>query len=111
MQFDWQFFWKSLFTPSDAFLEGLVLTIGISLVAMILAILLGLVVALMRRSQFAVVRWCASVYIWVIRGTPLLVQLVIIYTGFAAVGHLPVQRRLAAGVVGEGRRAGRRSSG
>jgi polar amino acid transport system permease protein len=86
MQFDWQFFWKSLFTPSDAFLNGLVLTIGISLVAMVLAIVLGLVVALMRRSQFAVVRGCASVYIWVIRGTPLLVQLVIIYTGFAAVG-------------------------
>ena len=86
MQFDWQFFWKSLLTPSDAFLDGLVLTIGISLVAMILAIVLGLMVALMRRSQFAVVRGCASAYIWVIRGTPLLVQLVIIYTGFAAVG-------------------------
>lgn len=86
MQFDWQFFWKSLFSPSDAFLKGLALTIGISLVAMVLAILLGLVVALMRRSQYAVVRGCASVYIWVIRGTPLLVQLVIIYTGFAAVG-------------------------
>ena len=86
MQFDWQFFWKSLLTPSDAFLDGLVLTIGISLVAMVLAIVLGLVVALMRRSQFAVVRGCASAYIWVIRGTPLLVQLVIIYTGFAAVG-------------------------
>jgi polar amino acid transport system permease protein len=86
MQFDWQFFWKSLFTPSESFLNGLVLTIGISLVAMVLAILLGLVVALMRRSQYALVRGCASVYIWVIRGTPLLVQLVIVYTGFAAVG-------------------------
>ena len=30
--------------------------------------------------------WCAGVYIWVIRGTPLLVQLVLIYTGLAAVG-------------------------
>ncbi|MEU0494086.1 amino acid ABC transporter permease [Mycobacterium sp. NPDC006124] len=86
MEFDWQFFWKSLFTPSDTFLDGLALTIGISLVAMVLAILLGLVIALMRRSSFAVVRGVASVYIWVIRGTPLLVQLVIIYTGFAAVG-------------------------
>ncbi len=86
MQFDWQFFWKSLFAPSDAFLEGLVLTIVISIVAMILATVVGLVIALMRRSQFAAVRACASVYIWVIRGTPLLVQLVIIYTGLAAVG-------------------------
>lgn len=86
MTFDWQFFWKSLFTPSQPFLDGLVLTIVVSMVAMVLATLLGLVLALMRRSQFTAVRWCASVYIWVIRGTPLLVQLVIIYTGLAAVG-------------------------
>jgi polar amino acid transport system permease protein len=86
VQFDWPFFWKSLVTPSDAFLDGLLLTIAISVVAMILATVVGLVVALMRRSPLAVVRWCASVYIWIIRGTPLLVQLVIIYTGLAAVG-------------------------
>jgi len=86
MHFDWQFFWKALFTPSDPFLDGLILTIVISVVAMILATLAGLVIALLRRSRFAGLRWCASVYIWVIRGTPLLVQLVLIYTGLAAVG-------------------------
>lgn len=86
MQFDWAFFWRSLFTPSDHFLDGLVLTIVISVVAMTLATITGLVVALMRRSNFAALRWLASVYIWVIRGTPLLVQLVLIYTGLAAVG-------------------------
>ncbi|PND54860.1 polar amino acid ABC transporter permease [Mycobacterium sp. ENV421] len=86
MHFDWQFFWKSLFTPSERFLNGLVLTIVISAVAMVLATLVGLVIALLRRSRFAVLRWCASLYIWAVRGTPLLVQLVIIYTGLAAVG-------------------------
>jgi polar amino acid transport system permease protein len=86
MRFDWQFFWQSLFTPSQSFLDGLVLTIVISVVAMILALLVGLVIALMRRSAHAPVRWAAGVYIWVIRGTPLLVQLVLIYTGLAAVG-------------------------
>ncbi|MBJ7337360.1 amino acid ABC transporter permease [Mycolicibacterium sp.] len=86
MQFDWAFFWKSLFTPSDAFTDGLILTIVISAIAMVLATLVGLGVALMRRSRLAVVRWGAGFYIWVIRGTPLLVQLVIIYTGLAAIG-------------------------
>lgn len=86
MNFDWQFFWKSLFTPSGAFIDGLVLTVVISVVAMVLATLLGLILALMRRSQFVAMRGCASVYIWVVRGTPLLVQLVIIYTGLAAIG-------------------------
>jgi polar amino acid transport system permease protein len=86
VRFDWDFFWKALLTPSDPFLDGLVLTIVISVVAMILAIAVGLVVALMRRSRLGVLRWSAGVYIWVIRGTPLLVQLVLIYTGLAAVG-------------------------
>ncbi|WP_328352090.1 amino acid ABC transporter permease [Mycobacterium sp. NBC_00419] len=86
MHFDWQFFWKALFTPSEPFLDGLVLTIVISVVAMVLATVVGLAIALLRRSRFAVLRWCASLYIWVVRGTPLLVQLVTIYTGLAAVG-------------------------
>jgi polar amino acid transport system permease protein len=86
MRFDWPFFWQSLFTPSDPFLNGLVLTIVISVVAMVLALILGFVIALMRRSRFRGLRWFASFYIWVIRGTPLLVQLVLIYTGLAAAG-------------------------
>lgn len=86
MNFDWTFFWKSLLTPSDAFVNGLVLTVVISVVAMILATIAGLIVALMRRSRLPAVRWLAGVYIWVIRGTPLLVQLVLIYTGLAAAG-------------------------
>lgn len=84
MIFDWAYFWEALFLPSPRFLNGLVLTIVISIVSMTLALLLGLIIALMGRSRFMVFRAFASLYIWIIRGTPLLVQLVIIYTGFAA---------------------------
>ncbi|WP_158167837.1 amino acid ABC transporter permease [Mycolicibacterium smegmatis] len=110
MNFDWTFFWKSLLTPSDAFLQGLALTIVISVVAMVLATVAGLIVALMRRSRFPAVRWVAGVYIWVIRGTPLLVQLVLIYTGLAAAGlyqfhdvsvlGLSVKAALQAAIIG-----------
>lgn len=84
MKFDWDYFWQSLFAPSESFLNGLGLTIIISIVAMALALILGLIIALMGRSRFVPLRILASLYIWIIRGTPLLVQLVIIYTGFAA---------------------------
>ena len=84
MQFDWDYFWQSLFSPSPSFLNGLALTVIISIIAMALALVLGLLIALMGRSRFLPIRILASLYIWVIRGTPLLVQLVIIYTGFAA---------------------------
>lgn len=86
MTFDWAFFWQNLLTPRGTFLQGLVLTVIVSVVAMVLALLVGLVIALMRRSAFPPFRVFASFYIWLIRGTPLLVQLVLIYTGFAAAG-------------------------
>lgn len=86
MKFDWEYFFKILFTPNQAFLNGFALTILISVTAMVLALMLGLVIALMGRSRFLPFRIFASLYIWMIRGTPLLVQLVIIYTGFAAIG-------------------------
>lgn len=86
MIFDWAFFWSSLFTPSSAFLRGFGLTVLISIIAMLLALIVGLLLAFMRRSKFTVIRGIASIYVWVIRGTPLLVQLVLIYTGLAAAG-------------------------
>lgn len=86
MKFDWPFFWQSLLTPSPAFLSGFWLTIIISVVSMLLAIVLGLLVALAARSAWPPLRVLAGLYIWVIRGTPVLVQLVIIYLGFAAAG-------------------------
>ncbi|MBC9927144.1 MULTISPECIES: amino acid ABC transporter permease [unclassified Leucobacter] len=86
MKFDWDYFWQSLLTPSTQFLNGLALTVVISIAAMALALILGLVIALMGRSRILPFRIFASLYIWIIRGTPLLVQLVIIYTGFAAAG-------------------------
>jgi polar amino acid transport system permease protein len=86
MTFDWAFFWQSLLTPSPRFLSGLALTVIISVVAMVFALVLGLVIALFGRSRFIPLRAFASLYIWIIRGTPLLVQLVILYTGFAAAG-------------------------
>lgn len=86
MSFDWPYFWQSLLTPSPQFLNGLMLTIVISVASMVFALVLGLLIALMGRSRFLPLRIFASLYVWIIRGTPLLVQLVIIYTGFAAAG-------------------------
>lgn len=98
MSFDWEFFTSSLFTPSDAFIRGLMLTIVISIVSMSLAMVVGLLVAMMARSRFLVVRLLAGVYIWILRGTPLLVQLVLLYMGFAAAGLFSFETVTVAGI-------------
>lgn len=86
MTFDWAFFWDHLLTPQPDFLTGLWSTIWISIASMILALVLGVIVALLLRSHNIVLKTIGNLYIWVIRGTPLLVQLVIVYSGFAAAG-------------------------
>ena len=51
----------------------------LTVLAMLLSVVLGLVAALMRMSQVVVLRWLAAAYLWVFRGTPLLVQIVLLF--------------------------------
>jgi polar amino acid transport system permease protein len=84
--FDWTFFWHYLFEPSGTFLDGLWRTVYISVVAQLIGVLLGFGVALAQRSRLAPLRWAGRGYVWLLRGTPLLVQLVLVYNGLAAAG-------------------------
>jgi His/Glu/Gln/Arg/opine family amino acid ABC transporter permease subunit len=62
------------------------MTVRVTLGALVVALLLGLVVALMRISPVRPIRYTALVYTDVLRGTPALVQLFIIYFGLSDVG-------------------------
>ena len=62
-------------------LQAAGLTIGLSVVSMVLAVIFGFIGAIGRLSRFAAVRWIATVYVEVVRGTPILVQLLLWYYG------------------------------
>jgi polar amino acid transport system permease protein len=88
MTFDWSFFWHYLLRPSSVYLNGLWLTLSISVISQALGTLLGLFLALARVSKYRLLLSPAKMFIWVFRGTPLLVQIVFIYTGLAAANLL-----------------------
>jgi polar amino acid transport system permease protein len=88
MNFDWSYFWAQLITPSGAFLDGLGLTVIMAVTAQILGSVLGLFIAFARIAKNPVLTYAAGTYIWVVRGTPLLVQIVFIYTALAAANIL-----------------------
>jgi polar amino acid transport system permease protein len=67
-------------------LQGAVTAIEIAAVAMVGGIILGLGLALMRLSRVAPVRWIAWFYIWFVRGTPQLLQLVFLYDALPIIG-------------------------
>ena len=86
MHLDVGFFWHFLVHPPAIVWEGLLVTICISVVAQTIGVVLGLFIALARRSNVGAIRMTAALYVWVWRGTPVLVQLMLIYTGVAASG-------------------------
>lgn len=67
-------------------LKGAYYTVILSLGGMFFGLLLGFGLALMRLSRFKLVSWLARVYVSFFRGTPLLVQLFLIYYGLPQVG-------------------------
>ena len=62
-------------------LEGLKITIIISLVSLFFGMLVGLISCLFGLSKSKVLRAVSAVYVWLIRGTPMIVQAFIVYYG------------------------------
>jgi polar amino acid transport system permease protein len=79
MNFDFDTFRQYLF--DSTIVHGAGLTIALAVLAQLMGIVLGLITALGRlsRSSVPIFRWIAGVYIWLFRGTPLLVQIVFVY--------------------------------
>ena len=75
----------------NTILGGLWVTVQISALALLLGTLLGALICLMRTRKNPVVRTIASVYIAILRGTPVLMLLLLLYYGvFARAGIAPV---------------------
>ena len=72
-------FWPMLYA-------GLVFTIPITLISFFLGLLLGFIVALIRLYVPAPLKNVVRFYVWIIRGTPLLVQLFLIFYALPSVG-------------------------
>jgi polar amino acid transport system permease protein len=83
--FDWVVFWNYIWPPSafqnPLIRNGLIATILVSIIAQALGVILGLIAALGKMSKFAAFRWLSEVYIWYFRGTPLLVQMSLLFFG------------------------------
>lgn len=72
-------FWKIL-------LPGLTLTIPLTAISFVFALAIAVVTALVQYANVRVLRQVARFYIWLIRGTPVLVQLYVVFYGLPSVG-------------------------
>lgn len=74
-------FWQIL-------LPGLTMTIPLTILSFTFGLILALLAALVQVAEIRVLKPIARFYIWVIRGTPLLVQLFVIFYGLPSLGIL-----------------------
>lgn len=81
---DWGGFLEYLVNPY--LLQGAAVTLGLTVAAIAGGLVVGCVLSLLRLSSHAGLVAIAKGYIWIFRGTPLLVQFIIIYTGLPQLG-------------------------
>ena len=78
--------WNIIIHYFPFLLKGALLTLEISILSLILGLIFGLSAALCKLGNNFVLRQIAAFYVWLIRSTPLLVQLFIIYFGLPQMG-------------------------
>ena len=89
--------WNAVWQYHDLFWRGWLLTILISLASLALSTLIGLGVALGRRSDLVPLRALTLLYVEIVRGTPLLVQILFLF--YVVANGLGLDNRLIAGVL------------
>ena len=65
---------------------GIRVTVPLTVLSFALALIIALIVALIQSANIKILRQICRFYIWIIRGTPLLVQLYIVFFGLPSVG-------------------------
>lgn len=96
-QLQYRFNWDSVWTYRENFLRGFLMTIVISFFSLMLSMLLGLLVGVGSGSRVLVLRFLCRGYVEIIRGTPLLVQILIFF--YVVANSLGVQNRYVVGII------------
>lgn len=77
---------KYITTLMYTMLQGTVVTLEVFSITLMFSIILGIIVALCRLSKIRLLNRATGLYIWVMRGTPLLLQLIFIFFGLPLIG-------------------------
>ena len=96
MELTFQFDWQAAINSLPYLLTGIPWTLLISFAGLAIGFVIGIVFGLLRISPLRALRWPASVYIEVFRGTPVLVQVLFIFYGLPQILGGPIPALIAA---------------
>lgn len=90
--------WSIIPEYFDAFMRGLQMTLEISVISITLGFIGGILIGMLRVSRNPLVSGVSSVYVEAFRGTPLLIQIFLVYLGLPQLG-IEVESALVAGLI------------
>jgi His/Glu/Gln/Arg/opine family amino acid ABC transporter permease subunit len=90
--------WSIISEYFDAFMRGLTLTVEIAVISIILGFIGGILIGMLRISKNPIVSGLSSIYVEAFRGTPLLIQIFLVYLGLPQLG-IEVESALVAGLI------------
>jgi polar amino acid transport system permease protein len=96
-QLQYNFQWDSILAYKAKFIQGWFTTIIISIFALIVSFIVGVFFALAHRSRFLPLRFFSRLYVELIRGTPLLVQILVFF--YVVADAFQIENRYIAGVL------------
>ncbi len=76
-----QHFFETFFSSYEIFIKGTLLTLQVTSVAIFIAVFIGLFFAMLKISNVKILEAISNFYIYIVRGTPLIVQIFIFYFG------------------------------
>lgn len=86
---------KYVFEILPSLFSGAGMTLQIFFETLVISLPLGMIVSLGLSSRFAPLKWLLNFYVWIMRGTPLLLQLIFVFYGLPII-HITFPRYLAA---------------
>jgi polar amino acid transport system permease protein len=89
--------WDAVYAYRVKFVNGWLMTVAVSAAAMFLSLVIGLSTAVAQRSPFLPLRYLSRVYMEIIRGTPLLVQILIFF--YVVADAVGINNRYFVGIV------------
>ena len=85
--------------PIESLTSGFILNLEIFIVTLLLALPLGLIITFCSMSRFRPLKWITKVFIWVIRGTPLMLQLFVVLYAPGLLFGIPMSSRFTAAII------------
>lgn len=86
-------------SPVESLSSGFILNIELFFITLLLALPLGLVITFCSMSKFKPLKWLSRTFVWIIRGTPLMLQLFVVLYVPGLLFAMPISSRFTAAVI------------